>query len=289
MIRSLVLLVLLVSSDAVRADDHGFRHEHAERHEEHLYGEHDACQYELVDPVPTPLLDAGLDDQRAACLRTEIGLGATTHFLIDPDEFHGHVGGDAILDVRHVFHRELELGARVRLIDIGFVQTAVNKKTETQFGPVLVSAAWGRRLAPSARWALVATAEVPYSRNERETMHSGGELTGLVTGALSEHWTVHGRLGALWAIADSEGGTSKRLALRGGVDVAWRSRGSRIGLISGVETQAGFTGGLDMVMLREGFQLHLGKLYRLVAGLGIRLLGNDHTNAIFVVGAAREL
>ncbi len=282
------LVLLAISSSVAEADEDPFRHEHAERHEEHLYGSHDACEYELVDPVPTPLLDAGIDDQRAACLRTEIGIGVTTHFLIDPDEFHGRVGGDAILDLRHAFHH-FELGARLRLIDLGFVQTAVNKQVETQFGPLLVSAAWGRRLAPSARAAIVATLEVPYTRNEHETIHSGGELSALVTGALSEHWTLHARLGALAALASSEGGESNRLAMRAGVDVAWRSAASRIGLISGLETQAGLTGGLDIVMLREGFQLHVGQLYRLVSGLGIRLTGNDHTNAIFVLGVAREL
>ena len=289
--RSLVLLVMLGSVAEAGGDGDPFEHEHAERHEEHeehLYGAHDACEYELVDPVPTPLLAAGIDDQRAACLRTEIGIGVTTHFLIDPEEFHGRVGGDAILDLRHAFHR-FELGARVRLIDLGYVQTAVNKKIETQFGPLLLSAAWGRRVAPSARGAIVATIEVPYTRNERETTHTGGELSGLITGALSEHWTLHARLGALAALATSEGGSSNRLAMRGGVDVAWRSAGSRIGLLSGIETQAGFTGGLDIVMLREGFQLHVGQLYRLVSGLGIRLTGNDHTNAIFVLGVAREL
>ncbi len=283
--KSMIAVLLLAGS----ASADPFRHEHVERHEEHLYGEHDACAYELVDPVPTPLLDAGLDDQRAACLRTEFGLSTTTHFLIDPEEFHGHVGGDAIIDVRHVFHRELELGARLRVIDVGFVQTAVNKQLETQYGPLIVSAAWGRRLAPSARFAVVATAEIPYTRNETETMHTGGELSALVTGALSEHWTLHARLGAIGAVADSEGGTSMRLAMRAGIDVGWRSGGSRIGLLTGVETQAGFTGGLDTVLLREGFQLHLGQLYRLIAGLGIRLAGEDHTNVIFVLGAAREL
>nr|MBA2541144.1 hypothetical protein [Deltaproteobacteria bacterium] len=152
-----------------------------------------------------------------------------------------------------------------------------------------ISAAWGRRLAPSARAAVVATAEVPYTRNETETVHSGGELTALVTGALSEHWTLHGRLGALATIASSEGGTTKRLAMRSGVDVAWRSSGSRIGLITGIESQAGLTGGLDMVAVRQGFQLHLGKLYRLVSGVAIRLTGNDHTNVVFVLGLAREM
>jgi len=290
--RALVLMFVMTGTATADVDNDDFKHEHHERHtahEEHLYGAHDACEYELVDPVPTPFLDAGIDDQRAACLRTEIGIALTTHFLIDPEEFHGHVGGDAILDLRHVFHRELELGARLRVIDVGYVQTAVNKVTETQFGPLLVSAAWGRRLAPSARVALVASAEVPYTRNERETTHTGGELTALVTGALSEHWTVHGRLGALAAIADSEGGTSRRLAMRSGIDVAWRSSGSRIGLITGIETQAGITGGLDVVALREGFQLHLGKLYRLVSGVAIRLTGNDHTNLVFVLGLAREM
>lgn len=283
--RSLIAVALL-SGSAVADDE--FRHEHAERHEpEHLYGEHDACEYELVDPVPTPLLDAGIDDQRAACLRTEVGLTAASHVLFDPEEPEGHVEGDTILEVRHVFHRELELGARVRVIDVGYLDTDEGTEVETGVGPVLVSAAWGRKLAPSARVALVATAELPYTRDDNT--HSGGELSALVTGALSEHWTLHARLGALGAIADVDEHTTKHLAMRAGADVAWRSEGSRVGLITGLETQAGFTGGLDIVMLREGFQLHLGELYRLVSGLGVRVTGNDHTDLIVTLGAAREL
>jgi hypothetical protein len=160
----------------------------------------------------------------------------------------------------------------------------VEDHRETEVGPLIVSVAWGRRLAPSARVAVVATAEVPYTRDETAS-RSGGELTALVTGALSEHWTLHARLGALAAIEDSD----TRLGMRAGVDVGWRSPGSRIGLLTGIETQAGFTGGLDIVMLREGFQLHVGELYRVISGLGIRVTGEDHTNVIFVLGAAREL
>lgn len=279
------LLVVAILAGSARADDDPFRHEHAERHEPHLYSEHDACEYELVDPVPTPLLEAGLDDQRAACLRTEVGLSTTTHVVFDPEAPEGHVGGDAILEVRHVFHRELELGARLRVVDVA----NADAEPETEYGPVIASIAWGRRLAPSARFAIVATAEVPYTRDRTEAVHTGGELTGLVTGALSEHWTLHARLGAIAAIEDSDEATSRRLAMRAGVDLAWRSAGSRIGLLSGIETQAGFTGGLDTVMLREGFQLHVGQLYRVISGFGIRLTGEDRTNAIFVLGAAREL
>lgn len=297
-----LVLALALCAPAARADheDHparndgdAFHHEHSERHEpahEHrLYGDHDACEYELADPVPTPLHPGGIDDQRAACLRTEVGINVTSHALIDPPGFHGHLGGDVVLDLRHVFHAELELGARLSLVDFNFVQTAVTKATELVYGPLLLSAAWGRRLAPSARFAIVGAAEVPYTRTEREVVHSGGELSLLVTGALTEHWTLHTRLGAIWAIASSEGGTTERLAIRAGADFAWRSRGSRIALITGLETSAGFTGGLDTVMLREGFQLHLGDLYRFVVGLGIPITGNDQTTAILSLGISREL
>jgi hypothetical protein len=276
-----------------RNDGDPFKHEHSERyeppHQHRLYGDHDACEYELADPVPTPLHPAGIDDQRAACLRTEVGINVTSHALIDTDEFHGHLGGDVVLDLRHVFHAELEVGARLSLVDFNFVQTAVNKATETIYGPLLLSIAWGRRLAPSARFAIVASAELPYTRTEREVLHSGGELSGLVTGALTEHWTLHTRLGGVWSVASSEAGTSPRLAIRAGFDLAWRSQGSRIALITGAETSAGFTGGLDTVMLREGFQLHVGDLYRFVVGIGIPLTGNDRTTAIVSMGVSREL
>jgi hypothetical protein len=259
------------------------------KHEHHLYGLHDACEHEIADPVPTPLHDAGIDDQRAACLRTEFGANITTHALVDTPNFHGFIGGELVIEARHVVRRRFEFGARARLFDYGFVQTAVNKVSETRYGPLLISAAYGSKLSQSARFALVFAFEAPFTRNEMETRRTGAELTALVTGALTDRWTVHGRLGAVGALASSEAGSQQRLALRGGLDFAWRSRHNRVGLITGVETQAGFTEAIDTVMAREQFQLHVGREYRVIAALGLRLMGNDPTNAIFVLGLAREL
>jgi hypothetical protein len=258
-------------------------------HEHHLYGLHDACEHEIADPVPTPLHDAGIDDQRAACLRTEFGANITTHALVDTPNFHGFLGGELVIEGRKVYRQHWELGARARVFDYGFVQTAVNKVTERRYGPLLISAAYGGRLAQSARYAIVLAFEAPYTRNEMETTRTGGELTGLVTGALSDRWTIHGRLGAVAAVATSEAGTLRRAGLRSGIDLAWRTQSNRVGLISGVEMQAGYTTRIDTVIVREQFQLLVGKEYRLITALGIRLTGTDPTDAVFVLGVAREM
>lgn len=296
------LLLLLLATPAFADHEHGHIHDpdgdgepghHGHGpyhgHERHLYGLHDACEHEIADPVPTPLHDAGIDDQRAACLRTELASNITTHALIDTPNFHGFLGGELVIEGRKVFARRYELGARARIFDVGFVQTAVNKVTERRYGPFLVSAAYGDKLAQSARYAIVFAFEVPYTRDEMETVRTGGELTAMMTGALTDRWTIHGRLGALAARAGSEGGATQRLGIRSGLDFAWRTHRNRVGLISGAELQAGYTRGIDTFLVREQLQVHVGQDYRAVAALGIRLFGTDPTNAVFVLGIAKEL
>ena len=245
------------------------------------------CEDAVVDPAATPLRDASLDAQRGGCLRDEISAAITAHALIDTPGFHGVVGGDIALAARHAWQR-FELGARLRVVDYAFVQTAVTKVTETRLGPLGVSAAYGGRLGERAVIALVLAGELPYTRDDMATLHAGGELSAVVTGEVADRWLVHARLGILGAVATSDAGATTRLGLRAGTDLAWRA-GRRITIHAGAETQAGWFGGLDTVLARTGIQFRPARTLRGRIGIGVPLVGNDPTTAIVELGIARDL
>ena len=250
-----------------------------------------ACPDVLADPVATPLRDAGLDLQRGGCLRTEASATLNTHALIDTPGFRGVLGADLALGARLVVGEHLEIGARVRLVDYAFVVNAVNEVSDVRFGPAALSAAYGAALgsgpAPRARVALIAAAELPYTRDELATVRTSGQLTAAVSAELDRRWTLHARLGALGALAASTGGTSRLLALRAGADLA-RALGRRATLHGGVETQAGWSGGLDTLMLRTGVQVRIARRWRGLVGIGAPIAGGDRTNAIATFGVARD-
>jgi hypothetical protein len=250
--------------------------------------EGDPCVDSVGDPAATPIRDVGLDMQRSACLRSELSAAVTTHALIDTPGFRGMLGGDFGIAGRLVVRADLELGVRLRIVDYTFVQNAVNKVTETRYGPLGFGAAYGTRLGPRGRLAVVLAGELPYTRDDMDTTHAGGELTGVVTGELASRWLLHARLGAVGAIASSTGGTLYRLGLRAGADLAWRVL-RRLTFLGGVETQAGWNGGLDTVMLRTGVHFRPTGAWRGVIGIGAPLGGNERTNAILDLGIARDL
>ena len=245
------------------------------------------CEDAVIDPAATPLRDASLDAQRGGCLRDELAAAITTHALIDTPGFHGVVGGDLALAGR-IAWRRFELGARVRVVDYAFVQTAVTKVTATRLGPLGISAAYGGRLGERAVVAVVLAGELPYTRDDMATLHAGGELAAVVTGEVADRWLVHARLGILGAVAASDAGSTTRLGLRAGADVAWRVR-PRLSLHAGAETQAGWFGGLDTVLARSGLHVRFARALRGRIGIGVPLAGNDRTTAIVELGIARDL
>lgn len=245
------------------------------------------CADAVADPTPTPVRDAGLDAQRSACLRDEVSATLNTHALIDTPGFHGVLGGDLALGGRFAWKR-FEFGGRVRVVDYAFVQTAVTKATETRLGPVGISAAYGDRLSERAVFAVVLVGELPYTRDDMATVRAAGELAVAVTGQLSERWLLHARFGVIGATATSDGGTARQLGLRAGTDVAWWAR-RRISLHAGLESQAGWNGGLDAVMLRAGVQFRPTCRWRGRVGIGVPRGGNERTTAIVELGIARDL
>lgn len=254
---------------------------------------HDACSYAVLDPVVTPVRDVGLDAQRSACLRSELSAGLLGHALIDTPGFHGVLGGDLSIAGRAKLGYHLELSVQATVVEYDYVQNAVNKATHTGFGPLVLGAAYGDRIASDAYAALVAQLELPNSAKsadtvptleEMDTLRTSGSLSAVLTGQLAARFVLHARLGAYAMYRESTAGSASWLGLRAGSDVAWHLR-PRLGLAAGADLSAGWTGGLDNLLLRAGvhWQVTRARDWRLRAGVGVPVAGNDRTNAVLDV------
>lgn len=248
----------------------------------------DPCRDSILDPVSTPVRDAAIDAQRGACLRNQLGASLLAGALIDTPGFRGVLGGALRVDGRMRIGSSVELTLGVRFFRYLFVQNAVNKVTNVDTGPVTVGGAWAGRLGDGARIALAGTLEVPATRYEQDTTHVGGELTAVVSAALTERTVLHARLGAVAATASSAGGRTNRLALRAGADLV-RPFGRRLTVAGGADMQAGWYGGLDHINVRLALQLRLSGPWRGQVGFGIPVGGAERTNLIVHLGVLRDL
>lgn len=248
----------------------------------------DPCRDPILDPVSTPVRDAAIDAQRGACLRNELGASVIAGALIDTPGFHGVLGGELRLDGRMRIGRSFELGLGVRFFRFLFVQNAVNKVTNVDTGPVTVGGAWAGRLGDGAQLALTGTLEVPGTRYEQDTTHVGGELTAVVSAAITDHAVLHARLGGIAATASSAGGRTNRLALRAGADLT-RTLGHRLTIAGGADLQAGWYAGLDHVNVRLALHMRLTGPWRGQLGFGIPVGGEERTNLIVHLGVLRDL
>jgi hypothetical protein len=117
-----------------------------------------------------------------------------------------------------------------------------------------------------------------------DTLRTSGALSAVLTGQLADRFVLHARLGAYAMHRESTAGSQSWLGLRAGSDVAWHLR-PRLGLAAGADISAGWTGGLDDVLLRAGvhWQLTRTRDWRLRAGVGVPVAGNDRTNAVLDV------
>jgi hypothetical protein len=241
------------------------------------------CDDAIVEPIATPIRET--DIQRSACLHDELSSALVTHALIDTPNFHGVIGSELALAGRRVVHPRVELFARLRVVDYTFVQTAVNKVTAARFGPLAAGAAFS--LAPEL--ALVALAELPYTRDEMDTLHASGHLGLAFTAPLASRHAIHARFATIAAVASSDGGTTSRLALRAGADLSWHPR-RRHAFHYGLETEGGWRDGFSTLLMRAGWQWRPGgSLYRTTLGVGAPLLGDEPTTAIVSIGVARDL
>jgi len=241
------------------------------------------CQDPLIDPIVTPVRDAQLDAQRSACMRNDITAGLRAHALVDTPGFHGVLGGDLELGRHIVIAKAHELSAAITFVNYTFVQTAVNKITHTGFGPVVLGGAAGKAIGTGARAAVSLRFEVPFTHDGSDTVRSSAQLLGLVSASLSPRITLHARLGSMTRVASSLGGETYRLAFGAGSDLVWHPR-TRLALQLGLESMAGWDGGLDHVLARAGVQWRMrGGAWHLRAGAGVPIAGNERTNAILDV------
>lgn len=243
------------------------------------------CEDALVDPIATPIRET--DQQRGACLRDQLAVDLTTHALVDTPNFHGVLGGDLTLAGRFVLSR-IELGARLRLVDYTYVQTAVNKVTATRSGPLAIGAA----VAIDPNLAAIALVELPFTRDihrarEIDTLHTSGQVGLAFTSTLSRRLTVHARLGGGFAYASSSGGDTERFALRAGTELVWQP-GRRLAVQLGTDMEAGWRDGFSTLLARGGVAVRIGA-HRVNLGIGIPLAGDEPTTAVVMLGVARDL
>jgi len=245
------------------------------------------CADAIVDPIATPLRES--DHQRGACLRDELSVALTSHALVDEPNFHGVIGGDLALGGRLVVRERLELGARLRLVDYTFVQTAVNKVTATRYGPLAIGAAY----ALDDQLSAIAIAELPFTRDEMDTLHTSGQLGLAFTTALARTLALHARLGLGFAYASSAGGDQHRIAPRAGTDLVWHphaeARTARFGFQLGADAEAGWRGGFGTLLVRAGVAIRAGRAYRIELAAGAPLLGDEPTTLITTIGVGRDL
>jgi hypothetical protein len=244
----------------------------------------DACERAVIDPIVTPVRDIDLDAQRSACLRSELSAGLGAHALIDTPGFYGSLGGALTLRAQFVVLPRLELFAQDRVLDVSFVQNAVNQVTDAGIGPLVVGAAYGLTAGARARTVLAARLEVPYTRDHMDKLHTSGGLDLVFTGDVADTLVLHSRLGALGMHAESTAGSTNRFALRAGADLAWQLR-SRFALVGGAEMSAGWYHGFDHLLLRAGIHWRMPREsdWRLRAGVGAPVGGRERANAILDV------
>jgi len=251
----------------------------------------DQCDDAVVDPVPLGVRDAGFDRSRGACLRTEVLARVGGRALIDTADFYGTLGGDLVVGGRFV-DRSIEWGLALRLADYTYVQNAVIKAGETSYGPIEASAAYGRGAQLAGRelsWAVMLVTELPFTHSTLETTSGALQLGAVVSWALSERISLHGRAATLAWFASSAGGTSGRTAF------ALSSEAS-FGIVAGLEASAGadaqvgwYQRGVDHLLVRIGVHLRLAGPWRLEAAAGTAVAGAERADALIVVGVRRDM
>lgn len=247
----------------------------------------DVCDDPRDDPSPVAIRDGGFDATRSACLRGAFELRTDAHALIDTPDFYGTLGGDLDLGVAFVETPAFAWGARVRLADVTFAQTAVTTATELRYGPASVHAAVRSVRSPDVHVAGVVAVELPFTREDVESTRAGGQLAGLVSWRAADRVTVHGRLAALGWFGQSALGTSTRVAGVASVDAAVRLGGVRV--LGGVEASAGwYRGGLDHVAARLGARWRLGGAWRMDAGVVVPVAGDERLDLGFTLGVTRD-
>jgi hypothetical protein len=238
------------------------------------------CEHPVTDPVVTPIRDAGLDTQRSACMRQALSAGFDAHALIDTPGFHGLLGAGLVVGGSVIVKKAHELSAELQLVSYDFVQNAVNKVTRFGIGPLVLGGAAGKPIGDHGTAALVLRVEVPYTRDNPDTMRTSAQVAGVVSGMLSSRVVLHARLASIGAVARSSGGTTKQLAFIAGTDLAWHVR-QPIALDLGADVMAGWQSSFDHLLVRTGLHWRpRGSAWRLRVGVGLPVAGAERTSAV---------
>lgn len=247
------------------------------------------CYDSLLDPVVTSIRDAGIDTQRAACLRDELAIRLGGAALVDTPGFHGVLSGHLRGSARARVRRNIEVGADVQLLDAAFVQNAVNTATRLALGPITVNGAYWAAENENVSLVLAGSLELRGTQTSDDTVRTSGELTAVVSAELAPAARLHARFGGVWMLAASTAGDTERVAFRAGVDVTRRFI-RPISVLIGAEVQTGwYGGGLDHVNLRAGFQFRLHRGWRGAIAIGVPVGGEERTNVVLDLGAVHAL
>jgi hypothetical protein len=252
----------------------------------------DACTDALDEPAAVPWRDAGWDAGRGACLRADVSATVRGRALVDTPAFYGTLGGDLALALRQTVGARAAWGVTVRALDVAFVQNAVWKLVEPDYGPVLVHGALAtdaRLGGRPAKLALFAEAELPFSRGALTPSSGAAQLAALATWRVRPRLQLHGRVAALGWYGHDVTGTTTRAAALASVDSTWRAA-CGVAIAGGVDAQAGwYQGGLDHLAVRVGAQLRVASRWRLGLAVGAPLVGRERQDLALALGVKRDL
>ncbi|MBK9037487.1 MAG: hypothetical protein IPL61_40625 [Myxococcales bacterium] len=255
-------------------------------------GADDICADPIDEPVAVPWRDAGFDGGRGGCLQPDASVDVRGRALIDTPAFYGTLGGDLTVAVRLVEQRRFEWGLAVRAAEVAFIQNAVWKIVEPTYGPLLVHGAFGAEAALAGRplrVAVVAQAELPYTRSTIASSTGAVQLAAVVTWQARARLRIHARAAALGWYGRAVTGTSTRAAGLASLDASWRAR-RWLSADLGVDVQGGWYGlGLDHVAARVGAHWRVIGPWRVAIAVGVPLVGAERQDVAASLGVRRDL
>jgi hypothetical protein len=246
------------------------------------------CDDSIVDPPAVGLRSGNFDAPRSACLRSELEVRVDTRALIDTPGFHGTLGGDLQIGLRTLEDFGLEWGVTLQMVDYTFAQTAVVTATDATYGPFSLHGALGRDVTERVKVAGYLRFEVPFTRSLLDVTMGGTQLAALATWDAYPWIAVHGRGGALFWYASSQGGFTGRAAGVLSADGAFRVNGW-LETFGGLEVQAGwYRGGIDHVAARLGAHWRVKGAWRVEVAALVPLAGEERTNAALTIAVKRD-
>jgi len=248
----------------------------------------DFCDDAIVDPAAVGLRAGNFDAVRGACLRSELDLRLDTRALIDPDDFHGMLGGDLQIGVRTLEDFGLEWGLSLQIADYTFAQTAVVTASQATYGPFSLHGALGRRLRDDLQVTAYLRTEVPFTRSLLDVSMAGSQAAALASWDAHRRVVLHGRIAALFWYASSQAGDDVRGAALVSTDASIRAI-RWLDAIAGLELQAGWYGaGVDHLAARAGAHWRVRGAWRVEVAAVVPFAGAERTNAALTIAVRQD-